>query len=475
MRRLFAVLGCAVFAFTALALIDTRVGATEVDDERFWGQWRGPLASGVAPLGNPPTEWSESSNIVWKAEIPGNGYASPIIWEDRIFVLTAVPITSSPEQPAASAAPDRLPGGPFVEDAAPYQRGRRGQRRRGGGGGAPPEMAFTVMALDRADGSVAWEQVAIIETPHEGKQQNNSWASASAITDGEHVYAFFGSRGLYAYTMDGEWVWDVDFGEMRVRNGFGEGATPVLHDDKIVILWDHQGDSFIVALDKNSGDEIWRVSRNEPESWATPLVVETPGGAQVITAAERRTNGYDLDTGQMIWEGPGLTTNPIPSPVMSDGVVFLMSGYRGNALRAVNLADAHGNIGGSSAILWEYNRDTPYVPSPLLYGDNLYFLKSNSPILTVFDAAHGELRYGPQRLDGLQEVYASPVGAAGRVYIADRDGATLVIEEGGAFNVLATNTLDDGFEASPAIVGNELYLRGRRFLYRIEEVDQPDD
>ena len=301
MRRLFAVLGCAVLLLAVLASIGTRVDASEADDERFWGQWRGPLASGVAPLGNPPIEWSEHSNIVWKVEIPGNGYATPIIWEDRIFVLTAVPTTSSPEEPAASAASD----GPFVDDAVSDQRGRRGQRRGGSGRGAPA-MAFTLIALDRADGSVAGEQVAINETPHAGKQQNNNWASASAITDGEHVFAYFGSRGLYAYTMDGERVWDVDFGEMRIRNGFGEGSTPVLHDDKIVVLWDHQGDSFIAALDKNSGDEIWRVSRNEPESWATPLVVETPGGTQVITAAQRRTNGYDLDTGKMIWEGSGV-------------------------------------------------------------------------------------------------------------------------------------------------------------------------
>ncbi len=472
MRKLFAVLGCTALAVATLA--STVAGAPEVNDERFWGQWRGPLASGVAPLGNPPIEWSEDNNIVWKTEIPGDGFASPIVWEDRIFVLAAVPIASSSPAPVAAAPFDRPSGGPFVEDAPP-PGDQRGQRRRGGGRGAPPStMAFTVIALDRADGSVVWEQVASIESPHEGKQQNNSWASASAITDGEHVFAFFGSRGLYAYTMEGERVWDVDFGEMRIRGGFGEGSTPVLHDDKIVVVWDHQGDSFIAALDKSSGDELWRVSRNEPESWATPLVVETPGGTQVITAGERRTNAYDLDTGELIWEGPGLTTNPIPSPVMSNGVVFLMSGYRGNALRAVNLAAARGDIGDSAAILWEYNRDTPYVSSPLLYGDNLYFLKSNSPILTVFDAARGELLYGPQRLDGLQDVYASPVGAAGRVYIADRDGATLVIDAGGAFNVLATNMLDDGFEASPAIVGNELYLRGRRFLYRIEELDQPD-
>jgi outer membrane protein assembly factor BamB len=159
--------------------------------------------------------------------------------------------------------------------------------------------------------------------------------------------------------------------------------------------------------------------------------------------------------------------NPIPSPVFADGVVYLTSGFRGNALRAIRLADAKGDVTGTSAVLWEYNRDTPYVPSPLLYGNNLYFLKSNSAILTSLNSVTGELNYGPLRLEGLSEVYASPVGAAGRVYLVGRDGNALVIENGPEFKILAQNALDDGFDASPAVVGGEMYLRGYRNLYKI--------
>ena len=424
---------CAVISVLVALSVAPAASAPASFDERYWPQWRGPLFNGVAPLGDPPIEWSEEHNVTWKVAIPGSGYASPVIWGEQIFLLSAV----------------------AVEDE--------------GGQASLPTMDYTVMALNRADGSLRWSHVARSEAPHEGKQNNNSWASSSAITDGEHVFAFFGSRGLYAYDMDGTLLWEVDFGDMQIRNGFGEGATPVLHGDHLVVVWDHQGDSFIAALDKSSGEELWRQARNEPDTWATPLVVETTGGTQVITAGERRTYGYDLESGELVWEGPGLTVNPIPSPVYAEGIVYLTSGYRGNALRAVRLAEAMGEIDGSAAILWEHNEDTPYVPSPLLYGDTLYFLSSNSPILTAIDVGTGEPHYGPARLDGLQEVYSSPVGAAGRVYLVDRDGGALVIGNGPTLEVLASNALDDGFEASPAIVDDELYLRGRQYLYRIEE------
>jgi outer membrane protein assembly factor BamB len=197
------------------------------------------------------------------------------------------------------------------------------------------------------------------------------------------------------------------------------------------------------------------------------LVVEHNGVAQVITAGTNRVRSYNLENGEILWEGDGLTANPIPSPVFADGVVYLMSGYRGNALRAIRLADAKGDVTGTSAVLWEHNRDTPYVPSPLLYENNLYFLKSNSAILTTIDARTGQPLYGPLRLEGLSEVYASPVGAAGRVYLLGRDGNTLVIENSPEFKILARNALDDGFDASPAIVGGEMYLRGYRNLYKI--------
>ena len=490
MRRVSPVAVCAVVVGVLLVSMSSGAAYTAPIDDRYWPQWRGPQFNGVAPTGNPPIEWSEDHNVAWKVEVPGGGYASPIIWDDKIFLLTAVTVpgagaagATEPDVPEGAIATAARAGGgdsaggdapfnPGAADSGGEQRDRRQRGRRQAP--APPSMDFTLMALSRADGSVLWSRVARHETPHQGKQTNNSWASSSAITDGEHVFAFFGSRGLYAFDMDGNPVWDLDLGEMRIRNGFGEGATPVLHGDKLVVVWDHQGDSFIVALDKSSGAELWRQARDEPDTWATPLVVETGGRTQVITAGERRTYGYDLDDGELIWEGPGLTVNPIPSPVYAAGIVYLTSGYRGEALRAVRLDDARGDIEGTAAILWEHNRDTPYVSSPLLYDGTLYFLKSNSPILTAFDVASGSPHYGPQRLEGLQEIYSSPVGAAGRVYFVGRDGGALVIENGSEFKVLATNALDDGFEASPAIVGGELYLRGRRFLYRIEEIGQPD-
>ena len=488
MRKFFLL---AVFPMvTSLILIYVSVGAFAVGgaDEHYWPQWRGPNFDGVAPSGNPPIEWSETKNIAWKVGIPGNGFGTPVVWGDTIFILSAVPVTSGgPLEAFSSVASHNQALENTTETPRENNAGiasaslvqptkQRGQRRRPSRRQAEPlqAMDFTVMALSRTDGSLIWSDVARHETPHEGKQTNNSWASSSAITDGEHVFAFFGSRGLYAYDMEGNSQWNVDFGDMRIRNGFGEGTSPALHGETLVVVWDHQGDSFIVALDKNTGSELWRQSRDEPESWATPLVVEFDGRAQVITAGQNRTYSYYLDTGDLVWEGPGLTVNPIPSPVEADGIVYMMSGYRGEALRAVRLADAQGDISDSPAILWEYNHDTPYVPSPLLYDGTLYFLKSNSPILTAFDVASGQAYYGPQRLDGLQEIYSSPVGAAGHVYFLGRDGGALVISNAGKFEILAKNSLDDGFEASPAIVGDELYLRGRQFLYRVQEIGQPD-
>jgi outer membrane protein assembly factor BamB len=305
--------------------------------------------------------------------------------------------------------------------------------------------------------------------PHEGTHPTGTWASNSAVTDGVHVIAFFGSRGLYCYDMDGNLQWQKDLGDMTIRLGFGEGSSPALHDDKLIVNWDHEGQSFIVALDKATGEEIWKRERDEITSWTTPIIVEHNGRHQVITSATNRVRSYDLGTGELIWEGGGVTMNAIPSPVAANGLVYVTSGFRGNALRAIRLGTAAGNINGSGAIVWEHGRDTPYVPSPLLYGDNLYVLKSNSAILSNLDATSGAVHYGPRRLQGLGEVYASPVGAADRVYIVDRDGNAVVIENGTELNVLARNSLDDGFDASPAIVEQDIYLRGRRFLYRISE------
>jgi outer membrane protein assembly factor BamB len=327
---------------------------------------------------------------------------------------------------------------------------------------------FVVMALDRKTGKVAWERTAREHTPHEGAHpQWGTWASSSAITDGERVYAFFDSFGLYAYDMNGKLLWEKDLGDKKMRQEFGEGQTPVLHGNRLVVQWDHQGQSFITALDKLTGNEIWRANRQEIDSWGTPLVVEHGGRAQVIATAMQKVTSYDLETGKVVWESPGLTMNPIPSAVAEDGLVIVMSGFRGNQLRALRLADAAGDISTTKAQVWSLQQDTPYVPSPLLYDGILYFLKSNSGILSVFDAKTGKPHYQLQRLEGVPNVFASPVGAKGRVYFPGQEGTTLVIKHGPTFEVLAKNVLDDGFNASPALVDSELYLRGAKYLYSI--------
>jgi len=411
----------------------------ETTAEKYWPQWRGPYATGVSRTADPPIEWSETKNIRWKVELPGRGAGTPVVWGDRLFVTSAVPVVAD---------------------------GDKSHEPRGGS--ARVAHKFVVMAIDRKTGRTIWERVAAEHTPHEGSHpQWGTWSSSSAMTDGERVYAFFDSFGLYAFDMEGTPLWQKQLGEKRMRQQFGEGQTPVLFGNRIVVQWDHQGPSFIAAFDKTTGAELWRTPREEIDSWATPLVVDVNGRAQVVTTAMRKVRGYDLETGRIVWEGPGLTMNPIPSAVYEDGIAILTSGFQGSRLRAIRLADAKGDITSGGAQVWSLDRDTPYVPSPLLYDGIVYFLKTNSGLLSAYDAKTGTPHYTLQRLDGVPNVFSSPVGAKGRVYLTGQEGTTLVIEHGPAYKVIAKNQLDDGFNASPALVDSDLYLRGFRYLYAI--------
>ena len=310
--------------------------AQGADAERYWPQWRGPNATGVSTTADPPMTWSETENILWKVEVPGRGSSSPVVWGDHLFVTSAVPVG-------------------VTGDAQHEPRG--GLRQRG-------VHQFVVMAIDRATGRTVWERVATEQEPHEaGHNDNSSWASSSPVTNGEHVFAYFESFGLYAYDMDGTLVWQKDLGDKRMRNEFGEGSTPVLHGNTLIVVWDHlNGDSWVAALDARDGSELWRAPRDEIDTWATPLVMDVDGRAQVIVPAMERVRSYDLEDGRVVWESDGLTMNAIPSPVAEDGIAYLMSGFRGNDLKAIRVAGASGNIDDTDAILWTLNRDTPYVP-----------------------------------------------------------------------------------------------------------------
>ena len=412
-----------------------------------WGQWRGPLATGAAPKADPPVEWSETKNIRWKTKLPGLGHSSPVVWGSLVFVTTAE--MTGAKKPFTGVTPD------------------------GAHNNMNPlfDHQFAVMAIDRQTGAVVWRRTVATRQPHESTHESATWASNSPVTDGEHVLSFFGSNGLYCLDTGGRLLWSRDLGDMQVKHGHGEGASPLLHDETVVVNWDHEGASVIVALAKRTGEELWRQPRDEVTSWATPLVVTHDGQAQVVVSGTRRVRGYDLKTGAVIWEAGGLPGNIVASPVGADGMVFAAGSYEKQTLLAIRLTGAKGELTGTQQIAWQKNRSTPYVPSPLLYDGWLYYLRHYQGVLSRVNAKTGDEPSGPFRLGSVFNIYSSPVAAAGRIYVTDRNGKTLVMSNDAEPKALTLNKLDDRFSASAALVGDAIFLRGEKFLYCIGEKD----
>ena len=435
-----------VTCLSALSASADPTGATCAAPPDSWPQWRGPLANGVAPHANPPVHWSETNNVRWKTALPGKGHSSPIVVGDSVYVLSAVPVGEA-QKPVYDDAPG-------VHDSVPVTHRHQ----------------FLALALRRRDGSMLWSKVLREEWPHEGGHQTGSLASSSPVTDGERLYAFFGSHGLYCLGLNGELKWQRDFGRMHTLHAHGEGSSPVLYGDALVVCWDQEGDSFLYAFDKNTGKILWKVGRDEKTSWSTPLIVESEGKPQVIVSATKRVRGYDLATGSQVWECAGLTENVVSSPVYYNGVVIAGNSYYSQAMLAIRLAGAKGDITGTDHVVWKLNRLTPYVSSPLLYDDTLYVLRHNQNVLSRLDPLTGKPRGEPLRLEGINDfIFSSPVGAAGRIYVTGRDGRTVVLRHDRENAILAVNYLADSVSASPAVVDREIYIRGERFLYCIAE------
>jgi outer membrane protein assembly factor BamB len=435
-----ALFSISLFLFSNLVQAQPKVA----DFTTNWPEWRGLYNSGAAMGGNTPVEFSETKNVKWKTEIPGRGNATPIIWGNQIIVQTAVPTDIKVEKTDVGSA---NPMSPTQTDLV---------------------HQFTVISVDKTSGKINWKKIVKEEVPLERTHELSSWASNSPITDGENIFAFFGSRGLFCLDIKGNIMWERNFGQMEIVASFGEGSSPALSKDKIFVQWDHQQKSYLYALDKKTGKEVWKAEREEITSWATPLVVEVNGKAQVITSATNKVRSYDAETGEIVWECIGMTKNVIPNPMYADGILYLMSGFRGNAIKAVDLAKAKGDITGTPVILWEYNQDASYTPSPVLMDGKLYFLKGNNGIMTCLDAKDGKALYSNQKLDGITNIFSSPTGNKDKIYVAATNVVN-VVKAGAEFSILAKNTLDDTFHASPVIVGNDLFLRGFKYLYCISE------
>lgn len=436
--------------FVFFSFLPTAARADEFAKEALenWHQWRGPLVDGTAPRGNPPVKWDQKTNIKWKTDLPGLGSSTPIIWGDLVFVLTAI---DTGREAAAGDLPK--PNRQFQKKTAPPKTYHR----------------FVVLAIDRKSGKIRWQKIATEQVPHEGHHFTHSYAAYSPTTDGKYLYVSFGSRGVYCYDFAGQLQWKrADLPRLETRLGWGEGASPTLHGDALIVNGDQEGLSYLYVLDARTGRTRWRAKRDEVTTWNTPLVVDHKGRTQIIVNATKRIRSYDLATGEVLWQCGGLTVNCIPSAVRYGDTVICMSGYRGAAALCIPL-DSTGDLTDTDKIVWSYKKDTPYVPSPLLSGDRLYFTRTNETFLTCLNAKTGAVIFDHQRLQGLSSLYASPVEAARRIYITDRDGATIVLERGDKLKVLALNRLEEPIDASPAVVGKQLFLRGAKHLYCIEK------
>jgi outer membrane protein assembly factor BamB len=433
----------------AIAFVSTSALLHAQSQRPLWPHWRGPAHTGTT-TGNVPLNWSDSSNVQWKVEIPGRAFSTPVAWGDRLFLTNAIPTGKKVE-----AAPDgggRAGGGP------------------GGGAGVGEEHRFEVMAIDRATGKTVWQRTATTATPHEGYHRiYGSFASNAPATDGQRVYAFFGSRGLYVYDLNGKPLWQKDFGlKMAMRLAFGEGSGVVVHNGRVYLQFDHQQEGFVLALDAATGKELWRAPRMENSSWSTPLVAEHGGKHQLVVTADTKVKSYDTETGKVLWEVAGLGTNPIPQPVQFRDTVLVMSGYRNPRLMSVRLGRS-GDLTATDAIVWETTRGTSYTASPSLHDGRLYVIADNG-MLNVFNASTGEPAYVQQRLPKPYNFKASPLVVNDRVYLATEEGDVVVVKAGDTYEVLATNTLtDQSFIASPIAIDNTLYLRSRTHLFSIAQ------
>ena len=413
-----------VWAMTIFVLATTGSQATPVDDH--WGHWRGPLGNGVAPTATPPTEFSDTKGVRWKGAIPGRGSSSPVVWGDSVFVTTAIPVA-----------------------------------------GGQGELDFRILCFDRSSGRETWSRTAIRATPHEGTHETNGYASASPCTDGRHVYAHFGSQGTFCFTMTGEPVWQRDFGDMHTRNEFGEGSSPTLAGNLLIVPWDHEGPSKLIAVDAATGKTVWETPRDEPTCWATPLITtDGRGRQQVVMNGENAARGYDLATGKELWRCGGQTVRPCASAVAADGIAFIGSGFRGSFLGSFDLA-GDGDLAGGKHVLWTRSQHTPDVASPLLSQGRLYYYKEKTGLLSCIDAASGTPHYETRRLPGMSRTYASPVAAGGHVYLTDRSGRIVVIKDAPTLEIVAENDMGEGVDATPAPIGDTLFIRGERHLFCI--------
>jgi outer membrane protein assembly factor BamB len=415
-----------------------------------WPQFRGPLSDGVAP-DDPalPDKWNSTENVVWRVDLPGTGWSSPVVARNRIFVTTVVP-TSTQEEPKKGL----------------YFGGERK---------APAdEHRWVVYALDFKTGKVLWQREVHKAVPNYSRHLKNSYASETPVTDGERIYAYFGNVGLFAFDLDGKPLWSQKFDTVKTRYGWGTAASPVLHQGRVYILNDNDDHSYMLALDKKTGAVIWKVDRDEASNWSTPFIWQNGKRTEIVTAGTKRVRSYDLD-GKLLWELGGMSSIAIPTPFTVNSLLYISSGYVGDQTRPVFAIKpgASGDISlkpGETAnpfVAWFLPQGGPYNPTPIVFG-GVYYTLFDRGFLTAHDAKTGREIYGKQRIDPATTAFtASPWAYNGKLFLLSEDGDTFVVQGGPEFKVLWKNGLEEMCMATPAIANGSLIIRTATRVYRI--------
>ena len=416
-----------------------------------WPTWRGQNFNAISADGNPPVSWSESENIKWKVALEGDGSdSSPVIWGDKILFQAAV----KGDAPKAENTPD--------------PQAAQGQGRRRGGSAPTAAYKFMLVCLDRNTGNTIWKKTVIEAVPHQRHHNDHGFASYSPVTDGKYIWANFGSRGMYCFDINGNQIWKQELGNYDIRAMFGEGGSPCIAGENVIVLKDHEGDSAIFAFNKITGKLAWKKPRDERTTWTTPIAIAVGGKLQVVVNGTTNICSYNPDNGDLIWTCTGQTQNVIPTPVFDDEVVYCTSGFKGAKLQAIKLGQT-GNLTGTDAVLWEVDKATPYVPSPILYEGKVYVSSGNKEVISCYDAKTGKPFYQEQKMEEMKGIYASPVAAAGKIYYVGRNGVTYVLKNSDKLEVLSVNKLDDNIDSSPAIIGDEIIIKGMKSIYCIKQ------
>ena len=412
-----------------------------------WPQWRGPGGQGISRETNLPSAWTPEKNVAWKVEVPGRGHSAPVVWNDHVFITTAI----EGEPVSGAKAVEHIDSGkPFLHPDSV---------------GADRKHTYKVLAYDGRTGRLLWERTAWEGVPFDNRHRKSSFASPSVATDGALVFAYFGSEGVYAYDVNGKPVWNASVGKIKTL-GLGAASSPVIHGGLVILQCDDDDgkDSAIVALDAKTGRERWRTKRPVQVSWSTPVLVPGPR-AELVTNGAEWVIAYDPSTGKELWRTKGVQSNAIHTPVVASDIVIVSAGFPAKRTIAIRPGGS-GDVTGTGQILWTYEKGTAYVVSPILY-DGLLYLVSDRGVITALDARTGEVRYEGGRVPVPATFMGSPIAADGRILMTSEDGETFVIKAGPKHEVIATNSVGEPVYTTPAISNGRIYIRGEKHLFAI--------